>query len=235
MQIDSGKQRVGSIKQYGGVAITILIAFLIGFELSSYFAEKNTNELRMLSQSNDNLVQENQQLNAQINQQKIQLDVLSLSLTESNENLQQLQSEKLALKEQLSFFQRVMAPELTAEGFFVQAAEIIQSQIDQSYQLNLMLVQNERVRENIKGELSFDITGYLGEQLKTFKESDVLLDNQSLNYSFRYFQQMQLNLRFEDGFMPEYIVFSTDVYKFNRRRGSYTTRIEWRDAFVELD
>jgi hypothetical protein len=64
-----------------------------------------------------------------------------------------------------------------------------------------------------------------------------ILDDKAeeMSFSFKYFQVLELRVTLPEDFIPEQIEIKTDIYKYKRKRGSYTRTIEWDQALSESD
>ena len=54
-------------------------------------------------------------------------------------------------------------------------------------------------------------------------------------FAFKYFQVIETRVTLPDGFTPERFEISTDIYKYNKKRGNYSTAIKWQEAFTEAE
>jgi hypothetical protein len=231
------RQQSGFVKFYGGIALIVAVAFYGGYQYADKQNRSLSSQITVLESSLDNLVKENQALNSELNVKKVELEVASIA----NEQALIEQKEALVrediLKEKVSFYQKVMAPELTQDGFMIDSVEIVPTQSTNNFALNVMMVQRENIKSVIKGTFEISLLGSQNGVPQSYNLSS-LLDNkeQKLNYSFRYFQVLEARVTLPEGFIPEKLNFKTDVYKYKKRRGSYEKNIAWNDALnIPLD
>ncbi len=231
MKVKDLKQELGFVRFYGTVLIVIAISIYAGYE----YADKRNNllseEIKVLKSSLDNLRSENQDLNSQLNVKKVELEVASIANEQAQVNRKESLLREKELKEQISFYQKVMAPELSQDGFVVESVEILPTLSDRNYAINIMMLQRENIKSVIKGSLKISVRGSLNGLPQTYDLSSLLDDKESkLNYSFRYFQVLEARVTLPNGFQAESLEIKTDVYKYKKRRGSYSTEVAWANA-----
>lgn len=236
MNSDADTQSLGFMKFYALIFAVLGITFYLGYVLASWHIGSQDKEMKVMQQSMKNLASENQSLNSRINAMQIALDVANLSKQQNQVAMQEALSRESALKEQIGFYQRVMAPELTQDGFVVERMEIVKTPSNNNYAVSMILLQHEDIKATIKGDLEITITGSLRGSPQSF-DLRVLQDEPKtpLKYGFRYFQVINTTITLPDNFAPQGFEISTDVYKYNRKRGRYNTSIDWREAFIEVE
>ncbi|MGQ8365949.1 DUF6776 family protein [Glaciecola sp. 1036] len=234
LQVGESKQQVGLISRYWIWVVAVIVFCALGFQLGKTSIKVDIEEQARAKQTTQNLISENERLNADLNKLKIEKDVLKLSLENTKESLSQALDKTSDLRQQVSFYQRVMAPEMTQDGFVVERAEITKNASENNYSIKLMLLQQENIKAVIKGQLKVVLLGSLNGKASSMNV-DQLRGNPTspLAFAFKYFQVIEFNITVPDGFVPERFEISTDVYKYNRKRGSYSTSISWREALAE--
>jgi hypothetical protein len=230
------KRKYGFVQFYAFVAAILLLMFYIGFIAADKSNTALGQDVKVMQQTVENLRQENQRLNSQLNTMKIQLDVAKLAEKESQNALQLAIKKEMSLKQELAFFQRVMAPELTQDGFVVERLEVTATQSTNNYALSMVLLQHENIKDIIKGDLNIELSGSLNGKPQTFNLAALQDEPKTpLNFGFKYFQVINTTITLPDGFLPEQFDISTDVYKYSRKRGSYKTNIAWAEAYSEAE
>lgn len=225
------KQELGFVRFYGSILIVIALALYAGYEYADKRNNLLTEEIKVLESSLDNLRLENQDLSSQLNVKKVELEVASIANEQAQLNRKESLLREKELKEQISFYQKVMAPELTQDGFVVESVEVLPTLSDRNYAINIMMLQRENIKSVIKGTLKIQLRGSLNGLPQTYDLITLLDDKESkLNYSFRYFQVLEARVTLPDGFQAESLEIKTDVYKYKKRRGSYSTEVVWADA-----
>ncbi|MFC3122352.1 DUF6776 family protein [Agaribacter flavus] len=234
MQLNKYKQQVGFTRFYGGIAIVLGLSFWFGYEIATTRHTNTLKEVAMIKQSMDNLVSENQSLNSELNKRKIELDVQRLSNEKTQTQLRDLLKREIELKQEVAFYQRVMAPETTQDGFVVERVEIEATNSDNHFRLKLMLLQHENIKAVIKGTLAIQIIGSLEGKPKQYSLTALQqnVPNEVLDFAFKYFQVIETRFTLPESFIPSRIDISTDVYKYRKKRGSYSTSIQWEEAYA---
>ena len=127
-----------------------------------------------------------------------------------------------------------MAPEMTQDGFVIDSAEISKTASIQNYSVRLMMIQHENIKAVIKGELKAKLYGSLDGKPKSYDLKSLQDDpDNKLEFSFKYFEVMDVRVTLPDGFVPDRLEINTDIYKYRRKRGSYSTTIAWQDSTVD--
>jgi hypothetical protein len=228
--------QLGFLRYYLAMIFVLACLFYAGHE----YADKKNHlllaKIDVMQSSIDNLTRENQVLNSELNVKKVELEVASIANEQAQLTYKEYMRREAELREQISFYQKVMAPELTQDGFVVESVEVISTASKNNYAISIMMLQRENIKSIIKGALKVKLQG---SQNTVPIEYDVkeLLDNQQdkMAFSFKYFQVLELRVTLPEGFIPEQIEIKTDVYKFKRKRGSYARTVQWADAFSEAD
>lgn len=236
MKLAEYKRKYGFVQFYAFVAAILLITFYIGFIAADKSNTALGQDVKVMQQTVENLREENQRLNSQLNTMKIQLDIAKLAERESQNALQLAIKKEMSLKQELAFFQRVMAPELTQDGFVVERLEVTATQSTNNYAVSMVLLQHENIKDIIKGDLDIVLSGSLNGRPRSINLATLQDEPKTpLNFGFKYFQVINTTITLPEGFLPEQFDISTDVYKYSRKRGSYKTKISWAEAFSEAE
>lgn len=117
--------------------------------------------------------------------------------------LQALQARVQAQAEDLAFYQRVVAVD-EKEGLRVQDLQVARGADSGAYTLRLVLAQALRNDRRISGTLELELEGRQDGAPVSLALTELTPDSQArLDFSFRYFQNLQSELRVPDGFVPE--------------------------------
>lgn len=234
MNLPEIKQQLGFVRYYLLVIFLIVLVFYAGHEFANKRNHLLVAKVELLEQSVDNLILENQSINSQLNITKVELEVASIANEKAQESIKGFMRVESELREQISFYQKVMAPEMTQDGFVIENAEISRNASNNNYTIKLMMLQHQNIKAVIKGTLNISLFGSLSGKPTSYKINELLEEpEQSLEFSFKYFEVMDIRVTLPEGFEPERIEISTDVYKYRRKRGSYSTEVSWKEAFVD--
>ena len=124
------------------------------------------------------------------------------------QNLDELQAQIQAQEEELAFYRGIISPEDGAAGLRVQSLEMRPTDAAQGYLLRLVLVQAITHDRRVSGTVSFDISGSLDGEHVQLNLDEIVADDAggTLAYAFRYFQDLQRQLVFPEGFEPDEVL-----------------------------
>ena len=236
MKLKELRSQLGFVRYYLAVAFVLACVFYAGHE----FADKRNGflsaEIDVMQSSVDNLIEENQLLNSELNIKKVELEVASIANEQAQLSYKEFMRKDAELRQQVSFYQKVMAPELTQDGFVVESVEVVSTASKNNYAISIMMLQRENIKAIIKGTLKVSLQGSQNTVPIKYDLKELLDDEQEkLAFSFKYFQVLEVRVTLPEDFIPEQIEIKTDVYKYKRKRGSYERTIAWNDAFSESD
>ena len=115
------------------------------------------------------------------------------------------QKERIADQEEgLRFYKSLMAPEEIANGLSLRMIELIATEQPQRFAFRIVVQQEARKHELLKGELYAEVSGVLDENPMTYPLSQLSddLDDGVLALRFRYFQAIEGELVLPEGFEP---------------------------------
>jgi len=201
------KQTRRKIERNGLFAVLFLfiLSFLAGRlslkNVDDYLLE-NTQvrmELEQLKQENKLLLKQQDFIQ---NAQNIDLQAKQ----ESRRSLTKLHDELSDIKEQLAFYQRVVAPETLVKGLYVHSFELQTLRTDRRYRYQLVLAQGVSNKKLLKGRYGLTIYGENKGLTQTLSLQDLVVEsNPLIKYSFRYYQLMSDELELPVGFTPSRI------------------------------
>lgn len=116
------------------------------------------------------------------------------------------QKERIAgLEEELRFYQSLMAPGDIAQGLSLRAIELVARQEPGRYAFRIVVQQEARKHELLKGTLYVEVFGLLGEEQAIYPLSELSADLEEAEVAlrFRYFQSIEGELVLPQGFDPK--------------------------------
>ena len=132
------------------------------------------------------------------------------------ENFTSLQDEIIGLKEQLSFYQAVVAPDEGKPGLKIERFDI-RAPAGGSYGYTLVLLQSRKDRGVVKGSFSLTVQGTQDGHRKTLSMAEITAPSvAAAKVRFRYFQNIHGQLRLPSGFVPQRVSLKLDVSKPHR-------------------
>jgi len=127
------------------------------------------------------------------------------------QNFTTLQDELVELREQLAFYQAVIAPDEGKQGLKIQRFSVA-AEANGRYAFSLVLLQARKTQTMVKGSLVFEVQGQLDGRRKTLSMAAVTRPPvKQVKVRFRYFQNINGSLQFPSGFVPERVKLKLDV------------------------
>lgn len=191
-----------------GVVLGLLLFFVAG-RLSLKNVDDYEQESALLKASVEQLRQENKRLVKQQdfvhNAQKIDLQARQ----ESRRLFTKLHDELSDIKEQLAFYQRVVAPEVLVKGLYVNSLKIKALSTTGRYRYQLVLAQGTSQKRVLKGRYALTVVGALNGEHQALKLSTLTLKSKtSSKFSFRYYQLLSDEFQLPRGFVAERLKLS---------------------------
>ena len=235
MTTDQLKEVLGNYKW------TLLVAFIMfamvgfGYKLARIIDEGHSKKVLAQQETIAILSEENHALTTRVNQLEVAMELATLETENITNTLSEQKKELEAQQELLSFYERVMAPEKTDEGFAIEGVEVFKLS-DNTYQLRLVLLQSKQQKAVINGSLDIAVVGQRNGEAITLKSGESSLLAEDIKYRFRFFQAVNATLTIEEDINPESISFSTTVYQYKTRKGNYEISVPWNEALsVEIE
>lgn len=230
MTTDELKTRLGNYKWSLLTVCIMLLMVIFGYQLARYIDEGHARTVAAQKETISILLNENEKLLTQSNQRDIALAIADEEKQIIVGELALLKDEQEKLKEQIAFYERVIAPENTQDGFLVDDVEVFETQRDNTFQLRFVLLQERLTKAVIKGTLNISVSGFVDDKPITVGTEDETFLASPLAYRFKYFQNETLTFSLPENMKAESIVFSTTVYQYKRRLGAYTKSVPWGEA-----
>ena len=159
------------------------------------------------------------------------LDIERKTISEMNSTLLSLQAESLEQQLALRFYQKVMAPEYTANGVHIEKVILTQGISDRHVRFEVLIAQLEKRKRYIKGNLALEILGSFDGKPQVLKVSEMVKSAKDLKVSFRFFQHVKSNFDLPEGFMPERLKVTI---KMPRQRGQKAANVTQEYPWNEL-
>ena len=211
------------------VALIMFVMIGFGYKLARIIDEGDSKKVQAQKETIAILSEENNALTTKVNQLEVAVELASLESENIAKTLSEQKKELEAQQELLSFYERVMAPEKSDDGFAIEGVEIFKLS-DTSYQLRLVLLQSKQRKAVINGNLDIAIVGKRdGKPVRLESGSSSLLA-EDVKYRFRFFQAVNVTLSIEEDIDVESIDFTTRVYQYKTRKGNYEVSVPWSEA-----
>ncbi len=235
MTTDQLKEVLGNYKWTLLVALIMFAMVGFGYKLARIIDEGDSKKVQAQQETIAILSEENHALTTKVNQLEVAMELATLETESITNTLGEQKKEIEAQQELLSFYERVVAPEKTDEGFAIEGVEIFKLS-DNTYQLRLVLLQSKQQKAVINGSLDIAVVGQRNGEAITLKSGESSLLAEDIKYRFRFFQAVNATLTIEEDINPESISFSTTVYQYKTRKGNYEISVPWNEALsVEIE
>lgn len=235
MTTDQLKEVLGNYKWTLLVALIMFAMVGFGYKLARIIDEGDSKKVQAQKETIAILSEENHALTTKVNQLEVAMELATLETESITNTLGEQKKELEAQQELLSFYERVVAPEKTDEGFAIEGVEVFKLS-DNTYQLRLVLLQSKQQKAVINGSLDIAVVGQRNGEVITLKSGESSLLAEDIKYRFRFFQAVNVTLTIEEDINPETISFSTTVYQYKTRKGNYEISVPWNEALsVEIE
>ena len=235
MTTDQLKEVLGNYKWTLLVALIMFAMVGFGYKLARIIDEGDSKKVQAQQETIAILSEENHALTTKVNQLEVAMELATLETESITNTLGEQKKELEAQQELLSFYERVVAPEKTDEGFAIEGVEVFKLS-DNTYQLRLVLLQSKQQKAVINGNLDIAVVGQRNGEAITLKSGESSLLAEDIKYRFRFFQAVNVTLTIEEDINPETISFSTTVYQYKTRKGNYEISVPWNEALsVEIE
>ena len=229
MIISKLKKKFGAFQFYL-ILISVLAATLYaGFFLGNAHYAQQQMMLSTHEKSIQNLKLENDKLTKNLNVLGVELEVARLTQQQHFIEIGKSIDTEKELRTQLAFYQQVMAPELNEQGFLIDGFNLEPALSDNSYRFELVLMQQNKTKNTLKGNLQVTLIGSEAGKAKQYSIDSLLSDQEqtSLTFGFKYFQVIEGEIRLPEGFQPEQVSVHADIFQFKRKKGELTTIFDW--------
>lgn len=234
MHLSDIPRRLGETRTIILLGLSLLGMLIFGFVLANIDRERMVEETNRLNSSVSNLKAENERLQTQTNQLNVKLELERMRTEELKDEIIELQRDVFNLQKDKAFYEHVVAPETTQDGFFVDGLELFPTSTPGYFKATMVFLQQRAVSAMVRGNLKVSITGSLDGNHRTLTsgQNDILPEGE-IAYGFKYFQAVTLYIQLPENFMPETMQLSTTVYQYKRRRGEYSRSYNWHEILVE--
>ncbi|WP_417691176.1 DUF6776 family protein [Pseudidiomarina sp.] len=179
------------------------IGYLLGAGQNWYLL----NRVAELEERQTTLYEQAETADYQKHMAEVELGIEQAASKQLQQELAAAQDETLALKRELSFYQKIMAPELAAEGVVIDDFELKRLSDLGHYQFRFAVLQTERQRGFVKGTIQATLEGR-GEdnQSVTFDLYELAgLSPDEQSFTMRYFKAQTGSFKLPVNFAAEQV------------------------------
>ena len=199
------KRKFGRFRLLGGLLFLALGCGALGY----WLADKSLATDKVLFDSQQQRLDELYRLSdsqlQQINFLQVEIEVEKQAGVHVQQQLKQLHQENFKLQNQLSFYQKIMAPELKAGGIEIDQFELSPTSASHIFHYKIVLVQTQKRKRYARGFVEFSIEGIEKDKTKRYEAKELIenFDKKSLQFSFQYFQILEGHIVIPNKFDPQ--------------------------------
>lgn len=219
--------RFGAFKLLIAAVVTLVLIMIMAFKIGNFYQTHQNNLIYRQAVQLEKLHQKIISSQSQINTLQVELEIERMANAKAQQALRSVEDDHFSLKKELAFYEKIMAPEKTANGVIIDEVEITPSASANHYRIRVVLVQQQKSKRYAKGHVQVKFDGSLQNRPASINITNVSeLDKKSLSFSFQYFQVIEGEFSLPDNFTPEKIdvsaiIPSSKLQKHNQLQESY--------------
>ena len=196
--------RLGPLRSAMLLIALIAISIFSGFRVGNFYHNYQLETIEKQALRLNNLYQMQQEQASRINTLMVELEVEKLASERSAKSLRALQEEHFAVKKQLAFYEKVMAPEKQADGLVIDSVSIVPTQSENHYWYQVVLVQQQTNKRFAKGHIELVLNGSQSQKPKTLNIATLAkIDKKQRSFSLQYFQILEGEFTLPDDYRAE--------------------------------
>ncbi len=205
LSISQLKQRYGRFRLLVFLFLAFIVTLSLGFWLGSETLAQTSQVLSDQQQRLDMLYRQLDEKRQALNFVKVELEVEKQASKYMKEQMQSLHQENFKLQKDLSFYQKIMAPEFEADGVEVDQFNVTPLGSERVYHYKLVLVQTTKQKRFAKGHVKMSVSGSLNDKPQSYELNTLMNDfnEQQWQFSFRYFKILEGDFVLPEGFKPK--------------------------------
>ena len=215
-----------------GVILLVLVIsgwtlFDYGRYLAGYDSRESSNEIEGLLQVQAHLEKRIETLREDKAVLERAAQIERKAYNELDTTLKILQAEILEHKEELAFYRGIVSPKDSSSGLYLQNFFLNQNGDTRNYRYKLVLTQVLKNSRLVTGKVKLQFDGLLNGESKILELKEVTAKKiRSLNYRFKYFQNVEGSVEFPEGF--SLLRVNVQILPRGRERDMIEKTIEWK-------
>lgn len=193
--------------QWVVVAGTLAIGALVGYLAGNWHVFVLQDQVAQLETQVDRLYERAEVFDYQQHMASVELGIEQAATKSLQQELLSAQDENFALRRELTFYQKIMAPELEANGVVIDSFELQPNRTSGHFHFRLAVVQMERQRSLTKGRVTIQLSGRSQDgSVQSFDLHALAnLSESDQQFSMRYFTVQAGDFVLPEDFLPERI------------------------------
>ena len=229
MSVNQVKARVGAMRFYIICLISLGAAAYIGFLWGNADKERQAAKILGLEQSLSNLNADNNKVTKRLNIAGVELEVERIAGQNTQQTIKEMLEKNNELKRELSFYQKVMAPELEEEGFTIESLNIEGTNSTNFFRFALVVMQRDKRKNYVKGQAKLALLGSMSGKPERLDLLELASLGNKVEFSFKYFDVIEGEVVLPEGFVPEKVVVNTQLADAKWGKGSLQRTFDWQD------
>lgn len=209
------------------VGTTAVISYRIGDRMSQWQEKQIVKQQTRM----DDLYTEIDAQTRKNNYLLVELDVEKNASKQTQEEMKSLRAELFQLQTELNFYQKVLAPELVADGLAIEQFGVEKDRGQNRFKFKFAVVQTDSKKRNAKGYLQLSLIGYQDGKRTTLNLAELSeLEKNDLRFSFHYFQYFEGEFQIPENFEPADIEIKVVQPKTRwQAYKAFTEKRDWPD------
>ncbi|CAI8218097.1 MAG: Uncharacterised protein [Glaciecola sp. HTCC2999] len=233
------RQNSSAFRFYAVIVMVMLFMMFIGYRLALTHTQQSIKENQIKTGSIVHAQAENTRLVQELSQLNVQLAMITTAHELLQEDFSKILNEQKALVQQINLYQAVLGESNGTGPFAIHHAHIMALPEADHYILDLLLLQGRALKALINGNLTIEITGMQAGNLTTLNVAELMTlseaitqSDTSMRYRYQYFLERQYVFYLPEGFTPESLSISTEVFQWKRKIDSFTRTFSWSDLIA---
>lgn len=223
------KRRVGAMRFYIICLVVLASTTYAGFLLGNADREQQIAKIKGLEQSLNSLNADNNSVTKRLNITGVELEVERLAGQNTQLTIKEMLEKNNELRRELSFYQKVMAPELEEEGFTIESLNIEGTNSTNFFRFALVVMQRDKRKNYVKGQAQLSLLGSLSGKPQRLDLLELASLGDKVEFSFKYFDVIEGEVVLPDGFVPEKVVVNTQLADAKWGKGRLQRTFDWQD------
>ncbi|MFD2632287.1 DUF6776 family protein [Idiomarina piscisalsi] len=222
------QKRIGRLPTFLAVVGLVVLFAYLAYLAGVWHANSLKETVREQSNQLDDMYKRLEQMEYQRHVMQVELDIERSSNQSLQDELTALQNDNYALRRDLAFYQKIMAPELQQGGVTIDSITVTPNQAEKHFHFSLAVLQIEQRRRFVEGRVAIDLVGRVNGEKRRFdlmKLANIGADER--NFTMRYFSVYEGDFFMPEGLVPERIDVSVTLT--DGGRGTLNRSFFWKD------
>lgn len=197
------------VHRFGGwglLLLTLIIGVFVGYYAGNWHVVKLHEDIERQQATIEQLYQRAETFDYQQHIATVELGIERAASKNLQQELLIAQDENFALRREITFYQKIMAPEMEASGVVIDSLELQKNIAPNHFHFRLAIVQMERLRNLTKGTLEITLHGRKNGQPASFDLLELAnIESKDRQFSMRYFTVQAGDFVVPADFLPERI------------------------------